>query len=246
LRAQHTARLPFGGEPEFGVLFSCPNLLLGSLTISTVELAIPDWIIPRSAQRIAEIAAFLGGHDLCGAWARARSPRTPHRLAIDTSLRLAVIPSSRTVGLPMECNGRPSLFAARLGLLVTMNLHTDGLVGTIDIGPLGCEGWRHCAVAVRADGFSADYDCTARKGELEEFVSGLETALAHLGQPARISFQLMERGIGFELELSKGGHVDGKYQLGRDWRGPFLSGSFSADQTHLRAWANELKAALAR
>jgi hypothetical protein len=27
-----------------------PNLLLGSPTISAVELAIPDWIIPRSAQ----------------------------------------------------------------------------------------------------------------------------------------------------------------------------------------------------
>jgi len=39
--------------------------------------------------------------------------------------------------------------------------------------------------------------------------------------------------------------VDGKYEFGRDWCGPFLSGSFSADQTHLRAWAAELRSALA-
>jgi hypothetical protein len=130
-------------------------------------------------------------------------------------------------------------------LATTMNLNTDGLVGTIDIGPPGREGWRQCAVAVRADGFSADYACSAREGELEEFLSRLEAALAQLGQRARISFQLLERGIRFELELGRGGHVDGKYEFCRDWRGPSLSGSFTADQTHLRAWANELKAALA-
>ena len=125
-----------------------------------------------------------------------------------------------------------------------MNLNTDGLVGTIDIGPLEDGDWRRCTVAVRADGFSADYECSAREGELDYFISQLEAALAQLGQPARISFQLLERGIGFELELGRGGHVDGKYQFGRDWRGPFLSGSFTADQTHLRVWAKELKAAL--
>ncbi len=126
-----------------------------------------------------------------------------------------------------------------------MNLNTEGLVGTIDIGPTENGDWRHCAVAVRAHGFSADYECSARKGELEGFLSKLEAALAQLGQPAEISFQLLERGIGFELELGRSGHVDGKYQLGPDWRGPFLSGSFTADQTHLRAWAKELRAALA-
>jgi hypothetical protein len=126
-----------------------------------------------------------------------------------------------------------------------MNLNTDGLVGTIDIGPPGREGWRQCAVAVRAGGFSADYECSAREGELEYLLSDLESALAQLGQPVRISFQLSERGIGFELELGRGGHVDGKYEFAPDSRGPFLSGSFTADQTHLRAWAIELKAALA-
>jgi hypothetical protein len=126
-----------------------------------------------------------------------------------------------------------------------MNLNTDGLVGTIDIGPLESGGWRQCTVTVRAGGFSADYECSAPEGELEYFLSQLEAALAQLGRPAKISFQLLERGIGFELELSRGGHVDGKYEFGRDWRGPFLSGPFTADQTHLRAWANELKVALA-
>jgi hypothetical protein len=126
-----------------------------------------------------------------------------------------------------------------------MNINTDGLVGTIDIGPANGEGWRQCTVSVRADGFSADYECSAREGELQGFLSDLETALSRLGQPATISFLLLERGIGFEIELGRGGHVDGKYEFGRDSCGPFLSGSFTADQTHLRAWANELKAALA-
>jgi hypothetical protein len=39
--------------------------------------------------------------------------------------------------------------------------------------------------------------------------------------------------------------VDGKYEFARDWRGPFLSGSFTADQTHLSAWARELRSSLA-
>jgi hypothetical protein len=125
-----------------------------------------------------------------------------------------------------------------------MYLNTHGLVGTIDIGPSDGD-WRQCAVSVRADGFSADYECSAHEGELECFLERLEAALAQLGQPASISFQLLERGIGFELKPDRGGHVDGEYKFGRDWRGPFLSGSFTADQTHLRAWAKELKAALA-
>jgi hypothetical protein len=127
-----------------------------------------------------------------------------------------------------------------------MNLNTDDLVGRIDIGPPGQENWRQCAVAVKAHGFSAEYVCSVRDEELRHFVSQLETALGKLGQPATISFRALERGFAFEIELGRGGHVDGKYQFGRDWRGPFLSGSFSADQTHLQAWAKDLKSALAR
>jgi hypothetical protein len=126
-----------------------------------------------------------------------------------------------------------------------MNFNTDGLVGTIDIGPRDAEDWRQCAVVVTADGFSADYVCSLRDEELQHLLSQLEGALAKLGQSVTISFHALERGFAFEIELGRGGHVDGKYEFGRDWRGPFLSGSFSADQTHLRAWAHELKSALA-
>src|ERR1700687_2244410 len=127
-----------------------------------------------------------------------------------------------------------------------MNLNTDGLVGTIDIGPREKEDWRQCAVAVRADGFSAEYVCSVRDEELRQFLSHLETALSKLGQAATISFRPLEHGFAFEIELGRGGHVDGKYEFSRDWRGPFLSGSFSADQTHLRTWAKDLASALAR
>jgi hypothetical protein len=125
-----------------------------------------------------------------------------------------------------------------------MNINTDGLVGTIDIGPRNNEDWHQCAVAVKADGFSAEYVCSVRDEELRQFLSQIETALSRLGQPSTIIFQALERGFAFEMELDRRGHVDGKYEFGRDWRGPFLSGSFSADQAHLRAWAKELRTIL--
>jgi hypothetical protein len=85
-----------------------------------------------------------------------------------------------------------------------------------------------------------------RDDELRQFLLQLETALSNLGRPTTISFCALERGFAFEMELSRSGHVDGTYEFRRDWRGPFLSGSFSADQTHLWAWAKDLKAALAK
>jgi hypothetical protein len=125
-----------------------------------------------------------------------------------------------------------------------MNFNTDGLVGTIEIGPRGVEDWRECAVAMRADGFSAEYSCSVRDEELRHFLSQLEDALAQLGQAVSFEFQALERGFAFEIEIDRGGHVDGKYKFGSDWRGPFLSGAFTADQTHLSAWARELRSAL--
>ena len=126
-----------------------------------------------------------------------------------------------------------------------MNFNTDGLVGTIEVGPRGVEDWRECAVVMRAGGFSAEYTCSVRDEELRYFLSQLEDALARLGQAVSFEFQALERGFGFEIEMGRGGHVDGKYKFGPDWRGPFLSGSFTADQTHLSAWARELRSALA-
>jgi hypothetical protein len=127
-----------------------------------------------------------------------------------------------------------------------MNLNTDGLRGTIDIGPRDREDWRQCAVAVRADGFSAEYVCSVRDEELRQFLSMIEAALSRICQPSTISFRALKHGFAFELALDRRGHVDGKYEFGRDWRGPLLSGCFTADQTHLRAWAGDLRAALAR
>src|SRR5262245_40145922 len=125
-----------------------------------------------------------------------------------------------------------------------MKFNTDGLVGTIEIGPRNEEDWRECAVAMRANGFSDEYTCSVRDQELQQLLSQLEDALAKLGQAVSFRFQALERGFAFEIEMGRGGHVDGKYEFGRDWRGPFLSGSFAADQTHLRAWAAELRSAL--
>ena len=126
-----------------------------------------------------------------------------------------------------------------------MNFNTDGLVGTIEVGPRGVEDWRECAVVMRAGGFSAEYTCSVRDEELRYFLSQLEDALASLGQAVSFQFQALERGFAFKIEMGRGGHVDGKYEFARDWRGPMLSGSFTADQTHLSAWARELRSALA-
>lgn len=125
-----------------------------------------------------------------------------------------------------------------------MNINTDGLVGTIDIGPRDVEDWRSCTITMRADGFSAEYTCSVRDAELRHFLSQLEDALARLGQVVSFEFQALERGFAFVIEMDRGGHVDGKYRFERDWRGPCLSGSFAADQTHLGVWARELRSAL--
>lgn len=130
------------------------------------------------------------------------------------------------------------------GLDVSMNINTDGLVGTIDIGPRDVEDWRECTVAMRAGGFSAEYTCSVLDEELCHFLAQLEDALGRLGQAVSFEFQALERGFAFEIEMGRGGHVDGKFRFERDWRGPCLSGSFAADQTHLGAWARELRAAL--
>ena len=126
-----------------------------------------------------------------------------------------------------------------------MNINADGLVGTIDIGPRDVEHWRECTIAMRAGGFSAEYICSVRDKELRHFLSQLDEALARLGQAVSFEFRAMERGFAFEIEMGRGGHVDGKYRFERDWRGPCLSGSFTADQTHLSAWVRELRSELA-
>lgn len=128
---------------------------------------------------------------------------------------------------------------------VGMNINTDGLVGTIDIGPRNVEDWRECAIVMRAASFSAEYTCSVRDEELRQFLSQLEHAVARLGQVVSFEFHALERGFAFDIEMGRGGHVDGKYRFERDWRGPCLSGFFRADQTHLRAWAGELRSALA-
>jgi hypothetical protein len=125
-----------------------------------------------------------------------------------------------------------------------MNFNADGLHGSIAIGSRGADDWRNCAVAVRADGFTEEYVCSVRHEEWQAFLEQLETACSKLGQPSLFSFRALEHGISLEIQMDRGGHVEGKYEFARDWRGPCLSGSFTADQTHLRLWAKELRQAL--
>jgi hypothetical protein len=129
--------------------------------------------------------------------------------------------------------------------VVSVTFNTDGLVGTIDIGPRDAENWRACVVDVRADGFTAHYVCSVRDQELRRLVSDIEGALARLGQRTSVEFCALERGFALKIELNALGHIDGEYEFCRDWPGPCLSGSFAADQTHLVIWAKELTQALA-
>jgi hypothetical protein len=128
-----------------------------------------------------------------------------------------------------------------------MGLHfsTDGLTGQIAFGPATSEGWRNCFVSVRAFGFAAEYTCDARDMELRSLLASLEGAVANIGQTQEIHFSTLERGFKFDLHLDRRGHLEGTYEFTRDWRGPCLSGRFSADQTHLACWAQELRVALA-
>jgi hypothetical protein len=127
-----------------------------------------------------------------------------------------------------------------------MELSTDGLRGSLVIGPVDQEDWYPCVVSVRADGFSGEFDCWFRGGELRQFAGDLEDAISKIGHKSTITFRALEGGVAFVIELDPKGHVEGRYEFNRDWRGPTLSGSFTADQTHLVAWAKELRRALAK
>jgi hypothetical protein len=87
-----------------------------------------------------------------------------------------------------------------------MHFNTDGLVGTIDIGPRDSEDWRQCHVAMRADGFTAEYTCSVRDDELRHFLSQLENGIARIGQD--VSFQT-DRGVlhGDAAAVGRGGIV---------------------------------------
>lgn|SRR5262249_21691897 len=135
-------------------------------------------------------------------------------------------------------------FGKRPSCEMRLTLNTDGLIGSIAIGPEDPESWRQCSVSVRAWGFSADYSCCVRSEELHALLREIDAAIANLGQITEIDFGTLERGIRLKLTLDKRGHLEGCYEFSRDWRGPSLSGAFSADQTHLVGWAWELRAAL--
>ncbi|HEV3146711.1 MAG TPA: hypothetical protein VGZ47_22685 [Gemmataceae bacterium] len=127
---------------------------------------------------------------------------------------------------------------------MAIQFNTNGLIGSIDIGSSNSEGWRTCHISVSALGFSAEYDCDIAESEWRSLLNDLETAYQNLGQNYIIEFRALEHGVSLKLKLDRRGHIDGSYEFARDWRGPRLSGSFSADQTHLVAWSEELKAAL--
>jgi hypothetical protein len=128
--------------------------------------------------------------------------------------------------------------------MTIMRFSTDGLTGTVTISPQNNGGRREALVSVRADGFSAEYTCDLREDELRQFLRDLEAALNDLGHDRNIEFRTLERAIELSLKLDKRGHVEGSYEFARDWRGPRMCGSFSADQTHLVGWVHELKAVL--
>jgi hypothetical protein len=69
-----------------------------------------------------------------------------------------------------------------------MKLNTDGLIGTIDIGPRGVDNWRECAVAVNAQGFCAEYVCSVRDEEWRIFLTQIEAALEILGKTSNDRF----------------------------------------------------------
>jgi hypothetical protein len=123
-------------------------------------------------------------------------------------------------------------------------LNTEGLKGSIVIGPIKEEEWRGFWVSVQDSGFTAEFPCESRGDGLEVFRDELEAALGELGKERVIEFRTLEHGIALTLKLDKRGHVEGTFEFTRDWRGPVLSGSFAADQTHLASWARALREGL--
>lgn len=121
-----------------------------------------------------------------------------------------------------------------------LTLNTDGLTGVIDIGAGNVEGWRDCSVSVNAAGFCAEFVCEVRDEELQEFLQQLEAATGRLGREADINFIALE-GVRMMMHLDRRGHVEGGYEFSAFSPHRRLSGSFSADQTHLCGWAKELR-----
>jgi hypothetical protein len=125
-------------------------------------------------------------------WRRRNLP--PHARGIDTIWKRSKAPSNISHIRRTTCCSRrrpPLLSLAVRGLDVGMNINTDSLVGTINIGPRGVEDWRECAVSMRAGGFSAEYTCSVRDEELRHFLAQLEDALARLGQAVTFEFRAL-------------------------------------------------------
>ena len=130
---------------------------------------------------------------------------------------------------PLSCGG-------------AIEIHTDGLNGTLDFGLSDDEEWSSCRVVLRVPGFEANYSCGVQRPELVH-LRGLLAKLSAAGE-GEVDWGLMEAGLALNLKLNRLGQIVGRYELRARSDGARLIGPFAADQTHLRLWVDDLDAVL--
>lgn len=124
---------------------------------------------------------------------------------------------------------------------------THGLNGTLDFGKPDAGEWMSCQVRVRVPGFEANYSCNVQRSELELLRTELARLNGSVGQAeASAEWSAMEMGISLRFALNRLGQVKASYELRSRSDGPSLSGSFEADQTHLRHWLSDLDQVLSQ
>ncbi len=98
-----------------------------------------------------------------------------------------------------------------------------------------------CQVRIRVPGFEANYACSVQRPELELLRAELARLNGSVGRAkASMEWSAMEMGISLNFALNRLGQVKANYELRSRSDGPSLSGTFDADQTHLRHWLSEL------
>lgn len=106
------------------------------------------------------------------------------------------------------------------------------------------EGWLSVFANVNAGPFTGTYRFSMLGSELEALINEMQSLDQALGaKDADISWENYEGNIEFGLSLDLRGTLQGRYRLaaGLGWETPILSGEFTADQSYLAGWIQQLE-----
>jgi len=105
------------------------------------------------------------------------------------------------------------------------------------------EGWHSVSVEVSAEPFWGTIAFEALHSELERLLKTFQELDQAVGKVFEVKWKNYEDNVELVLSLNSRGHVIGNYRFsaGLGGEGPILSGRFSADQSYLPGWIQQLE-----